>query len=33
MIREARAEDAAGIEGLYRILLPDSSDIHVSPKE
>ncbi|ETT70358.1 GNAT family N-acetyltransferase [Paenibacillus sp. FSL R7-277] len=32
MIREARAEDAAGIEGLYRILLPDSSDIHVSPQ-
>jgi GNAT superfamily N-acetyltransferase len=31
MIREAKPEDAAGIEKLYRILLPDHADIRVTP--
>lgn len=31
MIREALPEDAAGIEELYRILLPERADIHVTP--
>lgn len=30
MIREARPEDAARIEALYRILLPDLKNIYVS---
>ncbi|WP_245237362.1 GNAT family N-acetyltransferase, partial [Paenibacillus ihuae] len=31
LIREALPQDAAAIEALYRILLPDQQDVHVSP--
>ncbi|KHL95078.1 GCN5 family acetyltransferase [Paenibacillus sp. IHB B 3415] len=32
MIREATPEDASGLEKLYRILLPEHTDIQVSPQ-
>lgn len=32
MIREATPEDAYGLEKLYRILLPEHTDIQVSPQ-
>ncbi|MBT2287817.1 GNAT family N-acetyltransferase [Paenibacillus albidus] len=32
MIREATANDAEYIEGLYRLLLPDHPDIRVTPQ-